>query len=224
MTEKITAWSFSRLQDWRQCPLKAKLKHVDKLKEPGNKAMERGNVIDKMAEAFTRPDAKKKVCPNELKPFEEEFRLLQKRKTFTQAQWAFTSSWTPTDWFAKDAWCRIKTDLCFTTEGGKTLIVVDHKTGKINEAHHEQLKLYSLGGLLQFTDVETVDPRLWYLDHGKEVPEEATLYSRSDVPTLKKYWEKQVRPMLADSRFPPKANQYCGYCHFRKANGGPCPL
>ena len=39
MTEKITAWSFSRYNLYQQCPGKAKLMYIDKLKEPTSDAM-----------------------------------------------------------------------------------------------------------------------------------------------------------------------------------------
>ena len=43
-------WSYSRLTTWEQCPLKAKLKYIDGLKEPGSPAMDRGTAIHKDAE------------------------------------------------------------------------------------------------------------------------------------------------------------------------------
>ena len=30
----LTSWSFSRYSDYKTCPLKAKLKHIDKIQEP----------------------------------------------------------------------------------------------------------------------------------------------------------------------------------------------
>jgi len=220
MTQKITAWSFSRLQDYRKCPQFAKYKHVDKLKEPGNKAMDRGSMIGKAAEDFIL--GRIKVCIPELKEFEAEFLELRKRKASVEEQWAFDKDWGEVDWFAPDAWLRVKTDIYSFNLKANTLLVVDNKTGKIREEHLEQLKLYALGGFLKFPTVEFVDVRLWYLDHGVEVPAEPKVYSRAELPALKAYWLKETKPMLADVRFSPKPSSNCRYCFFSKAKNGPC--
>lgn len=218
--KKIEAWSFSRLQDYRKCPKLAKFKHVDRLKEPGNAAMERGSAIDKAGEDFIMGRTKKLIP--ELKTFEAEFKELRKRGAKAQEQWAFNMGWKPVDWFARDAWLRIKTDVLLVTPETSTALVVDNKTGKQREEHAEQVKLYALGTLLTLPEVQTVDARIWYTDLGIESPEEPQLYTRKDETPLKTYWLKQVKSMLADTRFAPRPGNHCRYCHFRKDNGGPC--
>jgi RecB family exonuclease len=222
MAGKIEAWSFSRLQDYRSCPLKAKFKHVDKIKEPSNQAMERGSAIGKAAEDFIMGRTKK--CIPELKAFEAEFKELNKRRAVCEDQWAFDVKWNEVDWFAKDAWCRVKTDIYSLNLDTNTLLVVDNKTGKIRESHLEQLALYALGAFLKFPTVDKVDVRLWYLDSGHEVPEEPKIYDKAEVPKLKTYWLKQVKPMLADARFAPKPSSECRWCFYGQsgiAKGGP---
>lgn len=218
--QQITAWSFSRLNDYRSCPRKAKYKHVDKLKEPGNLAMSRGSAIDQQESDYI--SGKLKVCPPDLLSFKAEFDELRKRKAVCQEQWAFTREWQETGWFDDDAWLRIKTDVYTLNPKTNTLLVVDNKTGKPRDYHREQVKLYGLGGLLKFPTVDVVDARLWYTDQGLELPEEPELYERKDLKTLIAYWEKETKAMLADKRFAPKPSNDCRYCHFRKANGGPC--
>lgn len=220
-TPRITAWSFSRLQDYRKCPQFAKFKHVDKIKEPGNDAMTRGSAIGKMAEDFI--NARKNVpCPPEIMSFKEEFLELRKRKAVGEDQWAFNINWEETGWFDTDAWCRIKTDIYSLDLKTNVLLIIDNKTGKVREEHEEQIMLYALGGLLKYPNIKAVDARLWYLDHGIEVPIEAKLYTPKDVPKLKAYWLYQIKPMLADTRFSPKPSNACRWCFFRKSNNGPC--
>lgn len=218
--QRITAWSFSRLQDYRNCPRQAKYKHIDKLKEPGNEAMDRGSAIDQMETDFITGKLKK--CPPEIQSFEAEFTELRRRKAVCQEQWAFDKNWMEVGWFDKEAWCRIKTDVYTHDLKSNTLLVVDNKTGKARDYHREQVKLYALGGLLKMPTVDVVDARLWYTDLGLELPEKPELYSRKDVPALKAYWLKQTKPMLSDTRFAPKPSGNCRWCHFRKSNGGPC--
>ena len=69
---QFTSWSFSRYMDWRGCPAKAKYKHLDKLAEPPNAAMERGSMIHKLAEDYTLGVLKR--IPAELKAFADEFK------------------------------------------------------------------------------------------------------------------------------------------------------
>lgn len=76
-SNKITSWSFSRYSDYKQCPLKAKLKHVDKLKEPPNEAMARGAAIHNIAEKYIKGEGR--TLPAELKQFGAEFKMLRKQ-------------------------------------------------------------------------------------------------------------------------------------------------
>lgn len=223
--QRITAWSYSRLRDYRKCPRYAKYKHVDRMKEPGNQAMDRGSAIHTLAENFAKKTAARQKCPPELAHFEEEFRALQKRNVIVEEQWAFTCKWEETGWFDKDAWCRVKTDLCFQRLDVNHLVIIDHKTGKVSgrqDDYDEQLKLFATAGLIKFPTVDAVDPRLWYLDHGVELPEEETLFTRDQLPDLIKYWDKATKAMLTDTRFAPKPNDGCRWCHFSRAKGGPC--
>lgn len=220
-TEKLTAWSFSRLNDYRKCPKFAYFKHVKKMKEPGNKAMDRGSVIDAMESDFIK--GKLKICPPEIATFEEEFTQLRKYKNaITQEQWSFNAEWKVTGWFDQDAWLRVKTDVYRLDIKSNVLLLVDCKTGKERDEHLEQVDLYALCGLLKMPTVEAVDPRIWYTDLGKEVPEKEKLYTQADVPKLKKYWMAQVKPMLTDTRFKEKPSNACTWCFFSKAKNGPC--
>jgi RecB family exonuclease len=223
--QKITAWSFSRLNDYRKCPRFAYFKHVQRLKEPGNEAMERGGAIGEMAERFAQAKgAKARACPPELATFEEEFRALQRHKVLSEQDWAFTSGWEPTGWFDRDAWCRVKVDAFYMFKEAQEVCgkVIDYKTGKVREAHEEQIDLYALAAMLKFPEVVRLFVELWYLDQGVMVPAEPRVYTRADIPALKKSWEKATAPMLRDTRFPEKTSKACTWCHYRKSNAGPC--
>jgi CRISPR/Cas system-associated exonuclease Cas4 (RecB family) len=224
----ITSWSFSRLNDYRTCPLKFKLKHVDKLKEPGNDAMDRGNLIHKLAEDFVKGKTPR-LAP-ELKLMEVELKKLKalyKKKALAMAiedNWAFTSDWEETEWNNWiHCWVRIKLD-CAHHEDETTMVVTDWKTGKYNETNNveysEQLELYALAALLLHPHIETVKPRLGYLDHGIWFPTPGTkqevdlTFTQADIPRLKKLWAKRTKAMLSDTTYPPRPNDKCTWCHF----------
>jgi len=227
---QIVAWSFSRYSTYKQCPLKAKLKFIDKIDEPSNKAMERGSDIHNMAEHYIKGVLAR--IPKELKLFEKEMKALRKlyrernKKGIIMAvedTWAFTKEWDQTTWNDWANCCvRIKLD-CAVEENEGHLIVTDWKTGRLrheqSEDYNEQLELYALGAFLMFPDIHTVEPRLAYLDHGITYPElEGSMtYKRDDVPKLLKAWNNRVRPMLKDKKFAPRPNDKCHWCYYSAA-------
>lgn len=233
---KITSWSFSRWSTYNQCPLKAKLKFIDKMAEPGSPAMERGSKIHTDIEHYIKgavPRLHKDADPT--KAFGALFRDLRRAKAkdddavSIEDTWAYRADWTETtydDW--SHCWLRIKID-CATVEGTEDNVVVgirDWKTGKYrkqNESDYAlQLDLYALGALTLYQDTKevTVQPTLVYVDEG--VTHATGVYTKTDLPRLKKEWTARVKPMLADTKFAPKPNNFCRWCHFRKENGGPC--
>jgi len=232
--KQITSWSFSRYAVYRECPLKAKLKFIDKLEEPGNEAMARGNRIHKAAEQFIKGELK--TLPPELNKVASILRYLKGRyKKITSGMvvedtWAFTKTWTKTvwnDWAA--CWVRIKVDVAHRREGKeKVLIITDWKTGKFreekNDEYVEQLELYALAALQLYPDLDYVEPQLCYTDQGMFWPKDGDpiRFTHQDLPVLQKLWEKRVKSMLNDTTFTPKPNNNCRYCHYRKSNGGPC--
>lgn len=232
----VTAWSFSRYSDYKQCPKLFHYKHVQRLKEPTSDPMLRGSAIHTMAEEWIKGINKSRTIPAELKAFEELFRQLRKLYKSRTAgivvedDWAMTKDWDRTRWDDwVNCWVRIKLDNA-SNEDPDVLIIRDWKTGKfkeeMNEAYVEQLELYALAGLLMHPHVKEVHPQLVYLDAELVYPpeDEPIVYTRDDIPRLKKAWEKRVKPMFADRKFPAKPNSKCRWCWFgqaKKIAGGP---
>lgn len=222
--QRITSWSISRYTTYEECPYKAKLKFIERRKEPGGKAMERGSDIHKLAENAVLE--KRSKIPPELNRFATELREARKIKGVeVELELAYDSNWDPcesTDW--DRAWCRIKIDLLIPNDKTKSIDVIDHKTGRQKPTYTPQLELYALGGLLRYPQARTARARLWYLDQGIISPERKSegIYQQSEVPKLKKLWEQRIVPMMTDTRFAPKPGSYCSFCHFRRSNGGPC--
>lgn len=230
--QKITAWSYSRWSTYEDCPFKAKCKFIDKLPEPpAGPAIDRGIAMHSLAEEAISGKMSTKTEDIEraerfrsefkagpAKLFKSEFALAKKGKPICETEWAFRADWSDTSWFAKDAWCRVKTDLVFFSK--KELVIVDHKTGKRNESHRTQLSLYALSGFLKFPSIDHISSALWYLDHGAPIPTES--YERSELGDMIDAWEERVRPMMNDTTFVPKPSNACRWCPFKKEAGGPC--
>lgn len=214
--KRFTAWSYSRLGDYIQCPLKAKLKHLDKVAEPPAPALERGSEIHAVAAKYAKGELAK--FPDELQLFEKEFGFLKKNRTkykyMLEEQWAFNRLWESCSWFDRTAWCRMILDLAYIK--GSTLIIIDHKTGKIREEQKPQLTLYALGGLLMFPQIKHVSAQFWYLDQGVVV-EDRYKRTPSIMDELRNGWSAKVVALLSDTKFAPRPGDKCRWCYYRAA-------
>lgn len=216
MQTNITQWSFSRLKDYRTCPAKARYKHVLKMKEPGNAAMDRGLEVHKQAEQVARGQI---PPPPIFSRFKDEFKDLAGRKIIAEEKWALTRQWKPTGFFDKDVFLRLVLDCAYLI--APKMVIIDYKTGKVYPDHEEQLSLYALGGFSYFSDVKEITAAMWYIDSPKAEKLERT-YKLKELPALKKYWLAETKAMLRDTTFAPLPGNYCRWCHFRKENNGPC--
>ncbi len=180
-------------------------------------------------ELFTADVHKQGVLPPELKRFAKDLTALKarhKKRTggvMVEQDWAFTKGWEKTGWFASDAWLRVKLDCAYEDSPG-VLILRDWKSGKFREDqaldYQEQLDLYAAAAFIQLPHIDEVRPQLDYLDIG--YTHKSRVYLRAELPALTKVWTKRVTPMLNDQKFAPRPNRFCGWCHFRKENSGPC--
>lgn len=226
--EKLKAWSYSRLNDYRNCPLKAKLKHIDKKKEPSSPALENGLRVHKLAEKYVESATLR--LPKELKNFKDEFKdirtAIKKKeiKFFTEMKLAFNSKWIICDWFGDSAFCRMALDLVFfKIKDLTTVYVIDYKTGKIREENLEQLDLYAMGIFFKYPDVEKVICEFWYLDQDCEEAWVSIEYTRKkDLKRLTAHWKKETRAYLNDTKFAPRPNDKCRWCDFSKDKQGLC--
>lgn len=244
MKTKFKSWSYSRYADYELCPLKARLKHLDKIFEPPNAAMERGSMIHKEAEEFMLGRGSEETAPVIFGRFQP---LLVKVRKFlrtckpegrenvqVEKGWALTKKWGVVEWDDwANAWLRVKIDLFSVQKdpSGRSFVeLCDWKTGKFRaenaEAYMEQLELYALAIFAKYPKISRVEGRLMYVDAQVIFPEKdgaSLLERRRDFARLKKKWGAKVKAMLHDTEFLPRPNWSCKWCHFRKdnaANGG----
>lgn len=229
---KADAWSYSRLKDWKDCPRKFYLKHIRKLREPGNDAMERGTAIHKLAEDWTLKriteeqvllglaDIRKKYGKaTRMLDFAKDFATAMRSKPTCEENWGFTEKWEDVPakangWWGEGSWLKVKLDLCYLGRD-KALRVVDHKTGRRYPDHDEQAELYAMAGLIKYQKVQVVRVEFWYLDSGEKG--EYT-FTRDQLAPLTTKWAKKVFPMMNDTQYPCKPNPGCSRCWFRSSN------
>lgn len=220
MTNPVKAWSFSRWETYEQCPLRFKLKYIDKLKEPPSPALDKGKRVHDEAECFlTTPDA---PLPDSLRRFEGLFFELRELPGMIAdqetLQWGYDAQWRPAGWFAKATWFRSVLD-AFVPYSDDTATGIDFKTGKMREISYEQIETQALAAFSRIPSLRVVEMRLWYLDSGSEIIQ---TYSADNVPALKEKWEKNAAPMFSDTLFAPRPNRMCRFCAFRRSEGGQC--
>jgi hypothetical protein len=198
-------------------------KHLLRIKEPAGPAMQRGRDIHKEAEAFLTSPRKVKM-PANLRNFAEQMEQLRGLKPSVEQQWGFRDDWSPTGWFSNDTWARVVLDASVVYEDN-TADVIDHKTGKKYGSNDEQMELFGLATFKKFHEhnLTQVTTRLWYLDIDDPKENEVVAeFKAKEVPALERDWNKRVRPMFADRKFPPRPNDKCRWCFLSKAKGGPC--
>jgi hypothetical protein len=216
---QISAWSFSRWWDYESCPYKAGLKHVMRMKEPGNEAMDRGSDIHKLGEDYL--NKKLPRPPSVYNQFKPALLELRKQKAQPELQWALTTDMKKADWFSPKAWLRVKLDALALNAKGTIARMIDFKSGRAKDHHPLQLSLYAWTGFVLMPKVRKVISELWYLDQpGKPTVE--TYTRETDLVSIEKDWRRRIKPMLNDKVFEPKPGNHCKWCYFRKSNGGPC--
>lgn len=236
--KKITAWSYSRLTTWEECPFKAKMKFIEKVEEPEGPALSRGRAMEDAVYAYLFKRGVTKVPPDG-QLFADMLKALKKMASgvLNNREMAFDRDWKPCDWKDWDrVYVRVKMDLLWlstsqdpfkppVSQKRSCIRVADLKSGRIYEDKLDQLHLYLVsalclddGTLPMMPDVSQAD--MWYLDQG-ETRGKSML--RRDLPAAKAAWDERVAPMLADESFLPTPSFRCTRCYLsKKRNKGPC--
>lgn len=215
----LTTFSYSRIKTYDECPKRAKYKYIEGKDEPSGEAAQKGTDIHEAIETwFKDPTAPtKKFHKNVLRmeQLKSEAGELQ-----VELQVALNRDWARVDWFSPDIWLRGIFDLVIYNAETRSLLIVDWKTGKPRESHHEQLELYALLGF-HVWPAYSVDSRVFYTSK-PDGPMVRTVYSQNDMVAIKEKWEDRLAYIEKDHAFPANPGGHCRWCHFRRTNEGPC--
>jgi CRISPR/Cas system-associated exonuclease Cas4 (RecB family) len=223
---QITSWSFSRLAEYLSCPYKAKLKFVDKLKEPESPAFAHGTAVHKGIEIRIMNLTQKIGYPTASIAQAIIAEASQAYKAGTgkvEESWNFKKDWTETEW---NDWngCFLRVKIDFFNKVNNVAEVIDWKTGKYREYTVEdykmQLKLYALATFKKYPEVDRVEAKLVFVEGDGHI--EAMTFERDQLVVLLAYFGGMVDTMVKDKTFEPKASWKCKWCHWRKENGGSC--
>lgn len=221
-SNSIQQLSHSRMKTWEQCPRKAKYKFIDKLKEPGSEAMDRGLAVHKQIEEWIKGGCADKCPPAAAGRGRSIMGYISQANAngadiHTELQVAVNADWKRTEWFGHDVYQRVVYDLLIIHED--YAMVADHKTGKVYDDHEQQMELYA-ASVMSIYGVDEVECVIFYLDQNHT---QSCKYDSSNLDALKRRVDDRARVIMSDRTFATNPSYKCRWCHFRKENGGPCP-
>lgn len=225
----IPSWTPSKLGTWVECPRKAWYKFVKKLPEPEAPPLVRGGIIHDHAECYVT--GREKVLDKELLLVRETLdglrKLFQKGLVRTELELSFNRMWMPVHWLSKDVYCRFKLDVAVRDPKARLITVIDWKTGKLKDhgEYVDQLDAYVVA-ILSSTysaGMDSAKSKLVFTDCGREVIGPSGMLDKKELAKRQAAWDKKVKPMLVDDRFPATPSGWaCRYCTFSQNREGPC--
>jgi CRISPR/Cas system-associated exonuclease Cas4 (RecB family) len=226
------ALSYSRISDYRQCPLKFKFKYVDKsakFKEDEGKSphLIRGGNVHKALETYI---LQKKIGEEvrisslpeveSTKPFVDKLFTMYS-EIVPESQIAVNNNWQQVEWFAKDAYMRAIFDVIALNSN--QVFIGDFKTGKMHDyagsmEHPGQLHLSAAIALKLFPKIPTVQTAYLYVDHKKIINLE---FDRDQGDEISAKFDDEHKQINSDTEFKPKINDFCKWCPATKTM---CPF
>lgn len=224
-------YSHSRLDEFRSCPHKFKLKYIDKVKVPfvTNLALYRGsyiheriehhyNQIDfKINDVFTQEEKEK--CDVIVESFKNSVigQYYYNKHGLHEQEFGLKvvdGKLQVCDYNDPDAWVRGKIDYSYF-EGVK-LTIVDWKSGKskVDSEYfkNDQMIMYAVWAFTKYPEIEELDTSFVYVEHNNERKE--TFYRAN----LKEYVKKlfiDTKACENGERYPKTVGPLCDYCDFK---------
>lgn len=222
----ITRWSHSALMTYKECPFRAKLKYIEKIKEPEippDDPRNRGIRVHSELEHYLLDGA---PLPKEARSLEENYEGLRDLAPQCEVPKYFNDVWKPCD--ESDKWLTVIQDVeaKFEGEHGDTIVLsVDHKTGKRygNEMKHMAQKItYAVANWCSDPDAALYVSEMWYVDQGDIW---SSSFRADDLERKRADLDREVSKMMNDKLFRPRPSaQNCKYCPYGSRQLGTCPV
>jgi hypothetical protein len=227
-------YSFSKIATFYQCPQKFKLRYKDKIFiKSDNIALEKGSYIHHCIE--------NNIMDNEITPFKFRLSSEENIKEYNNIVRTFFNSDLYKSYknlpnkkveegfslsiidkkiipgsYKKDSLVRGYIDFMSLAEDGKSLLIVDWKTGKFKEDINQlQVQIYALWAFYTFPEVYTIDTTFCFVEHSKMVNKQ---FTRDDINDIKKNVLSHILGIEKAQEFKKNVSALCDYCEF-KQNG-----
>ena len=205
------SWSYTALADYEGCPKRyAASRFYCTMQFKETEAIIWGNRVHKAGElALLGVPHNDPAAFEPVKPFVSAM-LASPHKEEAEVEVTLTDALTPTKWFAKDAWLRIKLDVVMTLNNAANLY--DYKTGKVKD-DTDQLRLCAAA-------LSTVRPHLEqftckYIWTKFKVTTGMDLITKAEVPAI---WQdflprvKRMEDAWRTETFPARPSPLCPWC------------
>ena len=210
----MTAWSYSSIKTFEQCPKKYfHLKVAKDVKDEPGEAADYGTAVHLAAEEFVRdgkpiPDKFAFMRPvvEKLADFPGE-KYTEMKLGVTKTSWGFD----PCSFFDKEVWYRGIVDLLIVN--GETAHMIDYKTGKnAKYADMKQLDLMAGALFVKFPELQTIKSALAYVV-SNEFPKKT--HVREEMHTYLSVFDNELDRLdaaMENGVFNPKSGPLCGWC------------
>lgn len=210
----VSAWSYSRLLDFEECPYRVQLYAIDKAPRSSGDAADRGTAIHTLGEEFVKGQLSE--LPKEFahfSPFMHDLREAYARdEVELEGDWGFNLNWESTGFFDPDVWGRMKLD-AFWRQSKTSAVVIDYKTGKKfgNELKHAgQGQAYAVGTFSRYPELEFIDVRFLYLDQNDEWSKS---FVRKQMPVFRNLITQRALRLTTTINFEPRPSLHnCKFC------------
>lgn len=221
----MIALSWSRLSDYHQCPLKFKLKYLEKhhlFKEESTSSphLVRGSNVHKALENYviqstSNGELEVKITSlpevEATKPFVDRF-LTNYTTVIPETQIAINRNWERVEWFSRDAYYRAILDLIALRPSD--VAIIDYKTGKMRDydggpSGKGQLHLSGAISLHLWPDIPEVSTTYAYVDHKQTITKK---FTQADRQELREHFDEEHNRVNSDTKFRPTVNEFCKWC------------
>lgn len=232
MSKKPIAWSFSRLETFRQCPYKyyrihmckGTADHVDPYDGPKPEAMLYGDRLHKAMENAIMygaeiPDEFQGEMRNKMEEKIAEVRAMlgAEARIVCEDQSAITVELKPTGWFDKNAWGRAVSDVFMhlwgskKPVGGPAIWLKDWKSGKVKDGT-PQAAAMAFVYFMKYPGADKIRVDIEYLKYAET---QTVVFQRSSLPSILApilETTKAIKECDTTGDWTPKESGLCGWC------------
>jgi CRISPR/Cas system-associated exonuclease Cas4 (RecB family) len=219
-----TAGSYSSVKQHHDCPRVIKFRKIDRLPEPKSEHLVRGLSVHDEIAAFISGSTDK-MLPACLDPtWLQVMERLRRDRHRVELQVAFDAAWNQVEYFSPEVRWRAVFDTYGCAHHSDAVEIHEWKTGKeYPEDHEQQCRFYALMAMkMSRVPLLNVVVRLGYLDRPCPTRLKTYEYPQGMRDELQREFDLFVRDFFIDTIYPARPSYKCAWCHFRRANGGPC--
>ena len=207
----MTAWSYSSIKTFDQCPKKYfHLKVAKDFKDEAGEAADYGTAVHEAAELFVTSGVPIPEKFAFMRPIVEPLAKKQGAK-YAEIKIGVTRDLKPCGFFDKGVWYRGIADLLIVN--GSNAWLIDYKTGKnAKYADIKQLDLLAGAVFVHFPEVETINSALLYVV-SQDMPRK--IHHRQHLSEYMGVFDEQLDRLdaaMENGVFNAKTSPLCGWC------------